>query len=369
MIKLTVIHYYPIEYYPPVINFLNTVASVESKIHTHVYTTHNKKNRKVYDLEKIEIKRYDAPEPKQTVLKKSILYAVYFLKTLYGLIKTRPHAIFYYESISSWPVYVYSRLVNRKCKIFIHYHEYASSEWYENYMKIVKYFHKLEKRQLYPHADWISQTNSNRLDLFSKDHPGVSPNKLQILPNYPPKNWQRQNENKTEFQRKKIVYIGSLAFESTYIRELCDWIVSQEKYSLDIYSYNLHNDVKQYFKQLKSEKVTFHEGGIEYEEVPNILSNYGIGVILHKAFNENYKYNATNKLFEYLACNLNIWFPEELEGCWEYITEETIPQVTKVDFLNISSTELNSLSEKNLPYQAKQYWFEDAYSTILEKIQ
>ena len=68
-------------------------------------------------------------------------------------------------------------------KLYIHYHEYEDQENYKNGMKQVKYYHKLEKEFLYKKATWISQTNTDRIQMFASDHPKLPSEILKIMPN------------------------------------------------------------------------------------------------------------------------------------------------------------------------------------------
>ncbi|MCG2462607.1 hypothetical protein K8352_17730 [Flavobacteriaceae bacterium F89] len=235
-------------------------------------------------------------------------------------------------------------------------------------MKFVKYSHYFETRFIYAKATWISQTNEDRLTLFQKDYPNIDRGKMHIMPNYPPKAWRNHLKPWHERKKNSMVYVGSLAFESTYIREFCDWIKSQEYYTLDIYSYNFHLEVENYLNNIHDDKIRFFPRGIEYDLLPTILNQYSIGVILHKAFNENYKYNATNKLFEYLACDLNVWFSKELLGCFKYINSGSYPIVKPFDFLNLERINPYGLeTAKN--YKPRHYWCEDVYNKLLVEIE
>ena len=146
-------------------------------------------------------------------------------------------------------------------------------------MKLVNYFHKLEVNFLFNKSDWISQTNHYRLKLFSEDNPKINLDKLKVLPNYPPKSWAQVYKPRERPTVLKIIYIGSLSFEGTYIQEFCHWINSQTDVVFDIFSYNVHEDVKQFFNQFQTSKINFFENGIEYENIANILSSYDVGVI------------------------------------------------------------------------------------------
>lgn len=364
--KVSIVHFYPLEYFPPVTNLLNYLDTNCSEINTSVHTTKNNKNRKDYNINKIKIFRSPLPKKQDYKLLRIFKYLRFNLISLLYLIKEKPSSIIYYETISSWPVYIYSKYINKSSRIYIHYHEYASPQWYSKYMKLVRYFHSLETKYLYNKAVWISQTNDDRLRLFKEDNKDIDKEKLKVMPNYPPISWKSDTE-KIKNQKNRIVYIGSLSFEGSYILEFCEWIKKEKDKIFDIYSYNLHDDVIAYIRNIKTENINLYTEGVQYEEIPILLRKYDTGVILHKAYNNNYKYNATNKLFEYLMCDLNIWFPEELIGCQYYITHGTWPVVKS---FNINSLEsLNSLkNNKELKYAPKHFFCERIHQKLLESI-
>ncbi|WP_289055254.1 hypothetical protein [Carboxylicivirga marina] len=404
MIKLVILHYLPIEYYPPVTNLIDYLASerVGDIKQVKVYSTHNVKGREEYqvsrykyqDLKKIVDKEIDrssliikrSPFPKESdnSLTRLLKYLHYNLLTLIGLIIYRPNDLLYYESYSAWPVYIYTKYFNRKCRLFIHFHEYASKDWYATTMKQVQYFHRLEKKWLYPRAQWISQTNNDRLQFFHNDHPYIKEEQLRVMPNYPSKDWLKvKGEGYKEKGTKltptpstlnlkpvKLVYVGSLSFQSTYLRELCEWVLNQNGQVLfDIYAYNLYEDVKSYLKGLNSAWVNYYEQGVEYNEQPKLLAQYDVGLILYKAHNQNYTYNAPNKLFEYLACDLDVWYPNVLQGPKPYDTTTTYPKVIPVDFEHLDVFDWRkAINNDGCKYKASDYFCEEVYKELVDEI-
>lgn len=380
-IRLAIIHYSPLEYYPPIMNLLDYLCQT----HFHnfasleVFTCKNNKKRIPYLFENLlntdKAYCYRSPFPNESdnILIRLIKYLHFNFNTLCHLIINRPTVLLYFESISAWPAYIYTRYINRNCSIFIHNHEYASKEWYANTMKQIKFFHILEKKWLYPRAIWNSQTNADRLLLFSKDHPYLKKENLKIMPNYPPQVWSKHSIDNNNINNQiplKIVYIGSLSFQHTYLEEFCNWIATQNgKLQFDIYAYNLDENVKFFLKNLNLDYINYFEQGIEYYEQPNILTQYQVGMILYKAHNDNFTYNAPNKLFEYLACNLDIWYPNVLKGSPPYLTQNAYPKVIPLDFENLERFvwEL-AIDRTNLKYKPSIYFCEPVYKELIENI-
>ncbi len=379
--KLAIVHYLPLEYYPPVTNLIDYLAYERKNEFDKIsiYSSHNVKGRKKYQVSSskyqdagLKINRSPFPNEKDNSLIRLFEYLHFNLCTLIGLLKLTPNVILYYESYSVLPVYIYTKIFNRKCKVFIHNHEYASKDWYDSTMKLVKYYHKLEKKCLYPRAEWISQTNADRLHFFQQDHPHLRKEQLRVMPNYPPSGWRKtlQVSNQQSTTPTKLIYVGSLSFEDTYLKELCEWVVAQKGNILfDVYAYNLYEDVKTYFKALDSPWVNFFEQGIEYNKQPQLLSRYHVGLILYKAHNQNYTYNAPNKLFEYLACDLDVWYPDVLQGPLPYNTTDSYPKVIPIDFENMGLFDWQKARDKEgLKYKASEFFCEEVYQTFVDEL-
>ncbi len=401
MKKLVITHFMPLEFYPPITNFINYICTSKEIEFTllKVFSNWNNKKRKHYSSSHPNclINRFAFPNSKDNSLVRLFKYLNFNVRTFLKLCIFNPDSILYYESYSAFPVYLYSRYINKKCKIFIHYHEYESKEQYARTMKTVRFYHTLEKKWLYKKAKWISQTNKDRLQFFHQDHPSLRKEQLHVIPNYPPEKWRMEKgkrrmevlgfgnykfpkniklpsknyEQRTEnLNPIKIIYVGSLSFQATYLKEVCEWVLSlQGKIIFDIYAYNLYHDVKQYLNDLNSSYVNFFEEGIEYNDQPKLLSQYDVGLILYKAHNPNYTYNAPNKLFEYLACDLDVWYPNVLQGPKTYITEDTFPKVIPVDFENLDDFKYTkAININGLKYKPSEYFCETIYDKLVKKI-
>jgi hypothetical protein len=79
-------------------------------------------------------------------------------------------------------------------------------------------------------------------------------------------------------------------------------------------------------------RIRFHGEGVAYARVPEVLRGYHVGLLLHRPRTINYVYNATNKLFEYLACGLNVIDPREMLGVRPYARAAEQPRVIAWDF-------------------------------------
>jgi glycosyltransferase involved in cell wall biosynthesis len=189
------------------------------------------------------------------------------------------------------------------------------------------------------------------------------------LPNYPPTKWcLAQKELKPNFAKVvKTIYIGTLSMDYCYIKEYCEWVSKMSgKVLFDVYGYNIEEETHHFLKELNCPFVRYFSGGIEYDDIPKLLSSYDVGVILYKALTENFKFNAPNKLFEYMACGLEVWYSEKILGIKPY-NKNTYPRILSVKFTNIPTTIL--LDTKKLDTEPHQPFFaETVYKPYLKKI-
>lgn len=379
--KIVIVHYMPLEYYPPITNILNTIMQQNiGKLTILTFSCKNNRKRRNFEcirqegsFNQLKIIRSPFPFSKDIRLIRLFKYLLFNLTALFRIILFNPEEIIYFESYSAFPVYFYSKYFKRKIPILIHYHEYESKLAYEKMMKTVQIYHQYEKTYIYKNAIWISQTNQDRLKLFHKDHPSIPKEVLRVMPNYPPKSWSVLKSNcETDTRNKplRIVHVGSLSFHNTYIREFANWVLQQNnKVQFDVYSYNLDSDVKGFLKQHQGESINFIEEGIEYYQQPALLKNYDVAIILHKAHNENYRFNAPNKLFESLVCNLDVWYPQELEGITPYITQNSYPQVIPIDFSKLNEFNWKmALRQNTMAYKPFELYCEDVYEELVSEI-
>src|ERR1700712_613760 len=171
--RVAVIHYMPLEIYPPVMNLVKTWDKMNTGIPMNVYTTRiDKPSLNFIPGSTItQVKRYGVSGRKRSFLTGLWHYLYYYFATLCMLIKTRPVNVLYFDTISSFPAIIYKMLVP-KSRLFVHYNEYMSANEYQHGMFLVRWFHKLEKK-IYRRTEWVSHTNLQRMKLFLTDMPGT----------------------------------------------------------------------------------------------------------------------------------------------------------------------------------------------------
>jgi hypothetical protein len=331
--KWFIIHFQPLEKYPPVINFIR-FAQQQGRHgnELHVITTHPGDNKPLIHFQGVHI-YYAGKWKNRNRFLRLFFYIEFNIKSLWLLIRFRADNILYYETLSAFGPCFYKKYINRRAPIFIHYHEYTSKTEYENGMALNRWLHKKEK-SLYQKTAWVSHTNEQRLNLFLKDVLGQKPPHTYILPNYPPASWYKKAMGAVRDKDKRIafVYVGALSLETMYTRQMAGFIAKHAGDCYwDIYSDNHDSDAVDFLKSLNATNI-FFKGGVAYDELPDILPAYDIGVILYNGNTLNYRYNAPNKFFEYLICGLNVWYPITMETMQQYEQARMKPWVRCVDF-------------------------------------
>lgn len=364
----------PLEFYPPVMNFLSYLTDYSAN-NISVFSTNNFKQRVEYQNGKlVRINRSNHPNNKDSAIKKTLKYLHFNVLFALRLFWIKPDKIIYYETISALPVYLYLKIKRNKPELIILQHEYFSTEWYQSTAtKFVRLVHKLEINYLYPLAKFISQTNADRKQHFLTDYPFLVDRKIILMPNYPPKKWMnisKEVANKTH-PPYKFVYVGSLSMNYSYIEKFCEWIIKNATIcTLDVYSFNIEQKTADYLNSIKSDSIRLHQEGIEYNDLPNLLRNYDVGVVLYNSITDNYKYNAPNKIFEYLASGIDVWFSKDLITSKNYITADSYPKVLEVDFERMDQLDLHSMIDrKNLERSNNKYTCEAIYSNVLNELQ
>ena len=368
--RISIIHMLPLEYYPPVTNMIQSLIN-ENHFVLQVVSSHNPKGRPAYHQPHVRIKRIRYPAHINNFWKRLWAYVTLLWQPLWYLIQFKPEVILYMEPHSALPVYLYKRGFRPKVKLFIHHHEYyAPEEFKAKGNSTVRLWHTLETRYLFKKACWISQTNTDRLQMFHKDYPFIPDDRLRTLPNYPPKSWLSENAVPQDKAPLKLLYIGALSFENTYIKDIVTFVKDQQgQIELQIYAYNASQDVTTFLEGLKLPYIHFYKEGVAYHQIPQVAKDCHIGLVLYKAHNLNYTYNAPNKLFEYVACGLEVWVPHVMKGCQPYISMEQRPVVRTVDYTNLNERLLSDFYKHlKWPYQPSAYNCETALQPLIQAL-
>ncbi len=363
---IVVIHFQPLEFYPPVQNLLSVLkcSNIQRDFFV-ISTTQDKLNEFEINKDSIRISRIRIISKHR--LLRFVKYLYFYLFSFFKMVCYRPNKVIYFESTSALPAVLY-KLIFKKTQLFAHYHEYTTPEEYQIGMQIVRWNHLIEVKN-YPKFSWISHTNNKRLQLFKIDYPQILDDVFQVIPNYPLLNWGcEKNEIVTKININskpiRLVYIGAVSIEDTYIVEIIQFLsANPDKYDLEIFSLQFPIELRELIENMKNVR---YSGSLNYKDVPRVLRGKDIGLILYKGNTTNYIYNAPNKLFEYMVCGLDVWFPQVMQGCYEYASSIN-PKVVMVDFLNIDDSLMNySFTNQLKTSQANKFNAEEACTQLIK---
>ncbi len=357
--------------YPPAMNLLNHLGS-QQNCEVAVCSSHNDRNLSEYSNESVQFSRIRFPSRRLSRVRRLLSFLQFPVLALWKMLRFRPDVVLYIEPHSSFPAFAY-RLLNWRHRLFIHYHEYYEPAHFQAPgMRLIAVYHWFEKRFLYRQAEWISQTNQNRVDFFLTDHPQVAKEKVHVQANYPPAKWASELPSWPDDveQPLKLIYVGALSVEDTFIQEAIAWVCTTEaNVTLDLFSNNVAASAQKLLRETGHERITHHTVPVPYHELPNVLRQYHVGLILYKANTQNYVYNASNKLFEYLTCGLDVIYPNTMLGVRPYATQGTFPRVIEADFDNLDFVDAGSLrSRDGLEYVPWKGACETEFAKLTESI-
>jgi len=319
-----------VELYPPVINLLDYLSKDDHFNIELISTRNNKKWLSKYTNVKIKITRINFLN--QSKLHKIGSYFVFYLYTLIRLIQINPCCTIYFDTYSSLSALLFKKYFSKSNRIYCHYHELLL---YHDCVGVLKYIANFEKRNI-GLLFWLSQTNEERLRIFlDYNKINVDLNKYHVVANYPPKNWQcSTREPKSLISNIKLVYLGAIGYETMYLKEVCDFVSANIDFSIDFYSNMIDPLAIAFFKNNQNDRINL-KGGVDYKEIPGILKEYDIGVIMYKPFSVNTVQAVSNKMFEYLVCGLDVLCSEDMLYSKKYERTDCRPFVQLVDFSDL----------------------------------
>lgn len=360
-----IVHFQAIEKYPPAINFL-TILGREYGDRSGIFllTSAPGSTHRELQIPGIHIERVSSGTAGKGKLARMLVYAVFFIKTLWRLIILRPSSILYYETLSAGAPVFYCRYINRKCRLLIHYHEYTSPQEYATGMINVRWYHRME-RSFYQRAIWISHCNNDRVRMFLQDVQQDIASLVHVLPNHPPASWSAQPNTGTTLPLG-IVHVGALNTEGFYLKEFAEWVGRhQDNVYFDIYSDNIQPAVFACLEKVAAPNIQF-KGPVAYLDLPQVLTKYKVGVVLYSGISLNHIYSVPNKVFEYHVCGLDVWFPTALQTTRSLVTNKTRPAITAVEFDKPDQLDKLLLSDhSDLPEQKQDFKAEVTYQPLL----
>jgi hypothetical protein len=268
------------------------------------------------------VRRLDYPGPACGSARRLSGFLRWHFMVARELARWNPDAILSIEPHSSLAIWFYYRLFGGSARLFIHHHEYyAPADFRGAGSRTSRLCHYFEKSDLFNRAEWVSQTNEARLRLMQADCATVTLAKGNVWPNYPPAAWIKRamkgkgGPGKHTNSRLRLIYVGSLSFEDTFIREVCEWVVAHSgEVSLHLCGHNVRPDVWRWIESLEADCISTDPAGCAYDALPELLTQFDVALVLYKGNTLNFIHNVPNKVVEALACGLEVWYPPEMEG-------------------------------------------------------
>lgn len=328
---MSILHFNPIEKYPPVMNLLNFLE--KEKVYTIVYTSPEPGKFKFGNTQYVTIKRFGNENVSM------IHYLLFYVQAAVALLVRKAHTMVYFESYSYLPVWInqqFGKLFNYSLNISCHYHEYISPAEYHKNMRVAKFQHSLELRN-YLNFNFISQTNEERRKRFIADS-DIDDDKVIVFKNFPPDDWSRKARVKTPMRKPlRLVSVGALDMRTMYVQELAQWVSASNGITWDIYSRQFTEETIDYLKNSGFLNININDG-VDYFNLPDVLDKYDIGLILYKGVSLNHIHSEPNKLFEYLSCGLSVWYSSNITGVDAHQCSSAFPKVMAVDFEHLDES-------------------------------
>jgi hypothetical protein len=206
---------------------------------------------------------------------------------------------------------------------------------------------------------------------FKKDHGlgNANSNIFQVMPNYPPQSWSLYQTDFGSKKKTRLVFVGSLGYDNMYLQETIDWVLFNKEFlTLDIYAYNIDQKAKDLLESIEDDSIKYY-GGISYESLPATLKNYDVGLVIYKPFSYNTVIAVSNKVFEYLACGLDVWFSEDMSYTLPYIRDKSFPKIIALDFKKIRDFNFKKvLNRDGLKKADNNFFCENVYDTICQSM-
>lgn len=255
----------------------------------------------------------------------------------------KPDALISVEPHSALAAWIYYRFFRGSASLFIHHHEYyAAADFLRPGMRLLRATMELEREYLFARARWVSQTNAERLRMLLGWNSRIAPQAARVWPNYPPREWVARAAAMNPAHDKvvtRFVYLGSASFEDTFIREAVEWVARRPTTaSLHVAGDNVASDVRDWLRTQALPHVSFDFSGVDYDDLPRLLTSFDVGLVLYKGNTLNFIHNVPNKAVEYLACGLEVWYAREMKGMTRFRDENPAEPIREMDFRDLPST-------------------------------
>lgn len=333
---IVILHYKPIEFYPTTMALLEKLKSNNQSIYLFSSSKPATAGLDQIQFTKIRKSRNGILGKLATALQLFLLN-VKIRNLISG--QSSIHSILYFEALSYNLLHLSKNLIpKRGIKLCAHFYEYFNTSEIKRQSRM-EYFGYNNPKHAYEQFSWISHSTELRRSRFIQDFKLNRTSQIYTIHNFPPLSWRSTEriENNIQGNNKlKLVYLGALSIESTFILELLDFCSKfKEQVTLDVYSWRMPEDLNEHMRSLTGNVKQM--GSINHSAVRDTLNQYDIGIIMYKPLSDNVTTSLPNKLFEYWACNLNVWIHEELHYCREFVERYPHNGIKFMDFSSIAT--------------------------------
>jgi hypothetical protein len=84
---------------------------------------------------------------------------------------------------------------------------------------------------------------------------------------------------------------------------------------------------------------------------------------------ENWIQNAPNKVFEYLACGLDVWFSKTITYTLSIARDDVYPKIIAVDFDNLKEFNIQkAIKRDGIKLKSDDFFYENIYGEIYKNL-
>lgn len=209
--------------------------------------------------------------------------------------------------------------------------------------------------------DWVSQVTPKRAELFSRRF------KVQCrnLFNYPSASFASNIPERAVNDKLKIVYVGSCNPVSIQVSILS---MLSKLYGVELSVLPTNSEGLDYIAGLDGVQILRR---VPYSELPNLLGQFDVGLVLYNGHSDNMRYGVPNKLIEYLRCGLHVVYHSALESVTDFVRAHQLNSV--VHILPNSTVHQVKFIENDLSKRVKsfglamhEFTFEQEYQELFE---
>ena len=374
-VQIVLLHQLSLLRYPPAVNLLRTLQR-QAGIAAAAVTCSDESAPGAALPSDLPVWQLRFASRQDSVVRRWWLALLWHLRAALLCWRLQPAAVISVEPHSALAAWLWLVLLRGRSRLLIHHHEYYTPADYLRPGNRLTRLNRWFENRLLRRAVWVSQTNSDRLRLFRTDHPELTDAQCHVLPNYPPRAWLQSLPAERPWPcgdagPLRLVYVGSVSLHDTWIGPLVEWLNSPANSgcSLDVFCYNLDPATRSFLQKQSSQAVRFHGAGVDYDQLPLLLPKFDVGLILYRCNTVNFVWNASNKLFEYLMCGLDVWYPSCMLGVRPYARSAAAPRVLETDFEKLGQLNLAERRDRaGLPWQPWTTTCEDALEPLIARL-